>query len=326
MAFKVDWEKADSQHVLPTDIIHKMVAIAYPNKQVRTHQIISGGCANVNVKLWFQEDEFPLILRIYLRDKTSAYREQKIAELLHEKIPVPHIYYIGSTDGYCFAIAEFMPGSSLRELLLNNKTCNISSIMQSVGIILSKITYHEFPKAGFFDQDLKVVKSIDRDGYISFAKECLQDAVVISQLAPKTRAQINHYLDIYGYLFPDKNEKHLVHADFDPANILVDNVDNTWKVSGILDWEFSFSGSVLCDVANMLRYAHQMPSNFQSAFLEGLKSCGITLPENWRITVHMLNILSLLDCLKRSNSHNRPNQCADIRELIRYILLELAKK
>jgi len=100
-------------------------------------------------------------------------------------------------------------------------------------------------------------------------------------------------------------------------------VDGTWKVTGILDWEFSFSGSMLCDVANMLRYAHHMSSQFEEAFLRGLSTGGISLPANWRITVHMLNLLSLLDCLVRSDPEDRPNQCADIRELIIHIIRRL---
>ena len=137
-----------------------------------------------------------------------------------------------------------------------------------------------------------------------------------------------------------EDEKNLVHADFDLANIIVQEVYGIWKITGILDWEFSFSGSVLCDVANMLRYAHRMPSIFEEAFLQGLLSKSkkgqsivskfrdqycVALPENWRITVHMLNLLSLLDCLVRSDPQNRPNQCSGIRELIDHILSELEK-
>ena len=96
-------------------------------------------------------------------------------------------------------------------------------------------------------------------------------------------------------------------------------------MTGVLDWEFSFSGSVLCDVANMLRYAHQMPAVFEESFLQGLHSGGIHLVGDWRISVHMLNLLSLLDCLVRGDPKNRPNQCTDIRGLIDHILEELDK-
>jgi Ser/Thr protein kinase RdoA (MazF antagonist) len=62
-----------------------------------------------------------------------------------------------------------------------------------------------------------------------------------------------------------------VHGDFDPANILVDKVNDAWSVTGILEWEFAFSGSYLWDVANMLRYAHKMPLEFQNSFIDALE-------------------------------------------------------
>lgn len=323
MTFKKAWETTDTHHTLPKSIIAKMIALAYPDKKIKRHHIISGGCANLNVKIDLEEDECPLILRIYLRDQAAAFREQKIGELLKGVVPVPTIHSISDVEGYRFAIADFMPGKPLRDVLLSEKPEDIQSIMHDVGVMLSKITEHEFPHAGFFDQNLQVSEPIDREGYISFAKECLENTLVLSVLTTETISKISHSIDKYGSLFPDKDENHLVHADFDPANILVNQVEGKWKITGLLDWEFSYSGSVLCDVANMLRYAHHMPRQFENAFLEGLQHGGVTLPKNWRITVHILNLVSLLDSLKRSDPKNRPNQCADIRKVIAHILLKL---
>jgi len=70
----------------------------------------------------------------------------------------------------------------------------------------------------------------------------------------------------------------------------------------------------------MLRYAHHMPLSYEKSFLSGLEKGGVQLQENWRISIHMLNILSLLDCLVRCPPDIRPNQCGDICELIDYIL------
>jgi hypothetical protein len=75
----------------------------------------------------------------------------------------------------------------------------------------------------------------------------------------------------------------------------------------------------------MLRYAHQMPPEFEKAFLLGLQNSGVQLPENWRITILLLNLLAILDCLKRCPPGQRPNQCADICNLISYIIQHLDK-
>lgn len=287
--------------------------------------MIAGGCANLNIKILLEDDKYPLILRIYLRDKDAAYREKKLAELLKKTVPVPLTHYIGELDGYHFAITEFMPGISLRDFFLGNAPYNISEVMYEVGVILSRITGYQFSQTGFFDKDLNISLPVSSDDYLIFSENCLRDETVLSVLAPEMIFNISQALGRYAQLLPGKNEKHLVHADFDPANILVHKTDGVWKVSGILDWEFAFSGSVLCDVANMLRYAYKMQAEFQSSFLDGLRSHGVILPENWPITVDLLNLSALLDCLRRSDPKRQPNQCADIRELIDHILDKLDK-
>jgi Ser/Thr protein kinase RdoA (MazF antagonist) len=300
-----------------------MVRLAYPDNKLISHELIAGGCANLNIKVRLEGEKNPLLLRVYLRDKEAAHREQKLAELLKQTVPIPLTHYIGELEGYHFAFTEFIHGISLRDLLLGNDPHDLSRIMHEVGIILSKIAAYEFSKAGFFDQELTIIPHSPSDDCLVFAKDCLKHETVVSALTPGIISKISQTLDQYDHLFPDESEKHLVHADFDPANILVDKVDSVWKVSCVLDWEFAYSGSVLCDVANMLRYAHKMPHEFQDAFLNGLTSADVTLPKDWYITIQLLNLLALLDCLKRSDTKNRPNQCADICELIDHILSEL---
>ncbi len=321
--FKADWEKTSVTYQLPEGMVEKMVRLAYPDKKLISYELITGGCANLNIKMLLEDEKHPLILRVYLRDKDAAYREQKLAALLKQTVPIPLTHYIGELEGYHFAITEFMPGISLRDHLMGDALHDISAIMYQVGIVLSNITKYEFDKSGFFDKNLSITNELTDCFASTFAKECLHHPNVISALDSVTISEITVYFEKYNHLFPNHYEKHLVHADFDPANILVDQIEGIWKITAILDWEFSFSNSVLHDIANMLRYAHKMPSEFQNALLNGLASGGVTLPKNWHITIQLLNLLALLDCLKRSDPKNRPNQCADILELIEHILSEL---
>ena len=331
--FKVDWEKTSVTYQLPEGMVEKMVRLAYPDKKITSSKLIAGGCANLNFKIQLENEKHPLILRVYLRDKDAACREQKLAALIKETVPAPLTHYIGELEEYHFAITEFMPGISLRDLLLGDVPHDLGTIMHEVGLILSRITAHEFLEAGFFDKELNLIPHSPSDDYLIFAKKCLQNKTVQSVLTSQTISKISQVLGDYGHLFPGGSDlpmlklrqtrKHLVHADFDPANILVNKIDGLWKVSGVLDWEFAFSGSVLCDVANMLRYGHKMPPEFQNAFLKGLGGGGVTLPKNWRVTVNLLNLLSLLDVLQRSDPKNSPKQCSGISELIHHILSKL---
>lgn len=320
--FKVDWEKKSVTYQLPEGMVEKIVRLAYPDKKLTSSQLIAGGCANLNYKIQLENGKNPLILRVYLRDKDAAYREQNLAELIKETVPVPLTHYIGELEGYHFSITEFMNGVPLRDLLLSDTPHDLSAIMREVGMIFSKITVYEFSKPGFLNHELEVIPYESSD-IIKFAQDCLNDRTVLSVLDPSVIAEIKKAIKQYAYLFLTDHEKHLVHGDFDPANILVDNINDFWVVTGILDWEFAFSGSYLWDVANMLRYAHKMPPEFHNSFIDALGKNGMTLPADWRTTTHLLNLSSLLDLLKRSDPQRHPNRCADIRELITHILSEL---
>ena len=144
-------------------------------------------------------------------------------------------------------------------------------------------------------------------------------------MCDKLRIAIAHYLKYYGNLLLNLHDTQLVHGDFDPANILVTKCEDSWQLSGVLDWEFAFSGSNLWDVANMLRYAHHMPLAYEQAFVTGLEHGGVTLPENWHISVHLLNLIALLDLLARTNPTESPKRCVDIQTLLEHIITTLDK-
>ncbi len=324
--FKMNWERSDITLSLPETTIYKMVQMAFPDKTLSSYEIISEGCANFNIKIHLNDDSTSYILRIYLRDKDAAYREKNLGVLLKDKIPTPLSFYIGEVDGYTFAITKFLPGIQLGNLLLSNTAYDINVVMYNVGLMLAKIVSFNFTEPGFFDKDLNILSgSASYEKLLAHIAGFLSNQNVITVLGSDTIQRISNYFDQSKHLFPDESERHLVHGDFDPANILVNKINNEWEISGILDWEFSFSGSYLWDVANMLRYAHKMPPEFQNAFIRGLNEGGVELPENWSSTIDLMNVSSLLDCLKRSDAQNKPNQCSDIRELIQNILSKYSK-
>lgn len=314
MTFKTNWEKSESRHHLPAGIIERMINSAYPGKQLKSSQIIAGGCANINVKIQLENEESPLILRIHLRDKKSAILEKNIGNLLKNDLPVPQIMYIGNIDNYCFSIIQFMQGIPLRDLLLSKKSYDLEAIMYEVGMFLSKIAAHKFPKTGFFNEKLEIVEELNDDSLKSFSLSCLEHTQVKKYLDHEMIIKIKSLLESLPPL--DNKCANLVHADFDPANILVAEVDGKWKISAMLDWEFAYSGSWLNDVANMLRYAHKMPDGFKNSFLKGLKDNGLKLPKNWQSITNQYTCSSLLDSMTRHNLEICPNIRDDLCDLI----------
>jgi len=72
--FIVDWEKTSITYQMREGMVEKMVLLAYPDKKLTSSELIAGGCANLNYKIQLENENPPLISRVYLRDKDSAYR------------------------------------------------------------------------------------------------------------------------------------------------------------------------------------------------------------------------------------------------------------
>ena len=318
MVFKVNWEKSQTQHQLASELPKKMLSLVYPNRKIKICQLIAGGCANLNYKVEFEGEEKPVILRVHLRDKRSGYLERNLGNLLKGKLPVPQILYIDNIDGYCFSIAEFMPGITLRNLLLSEIPHDVSAIMYEVGGLLTKIAAHKFKKSGFFNENLEIIEELGEDSLREFSLSCLKHEAIKKYLQPEIIKKIQLFLN-RSKEEVDEN-RNLVHADFDPANILVAEIDGKWRVSAILDWEFAYSGSWLNDVANILRYSHKMPSIYQESFLKGITDNNFKLPKNWQAIICEYNLASMLDSMTRHDLEQCPNIRADLCELIENIV------
>ena len=76
MTFKVNWEKTSTRVNLSEDLILKMLGTYYTgDNDIKSVSVIPGGCANINVLVELNTSDTPVILRVYLRDKESVYRE-----------------------------------------------------------------------------------------------------------------------------------------------------------------------------------------------------------------------------------------------------------
>jgi len=321
MTFKVDHEKTDQHTEIPRQTIQGMVTTAFPSKELASYEVISGGCANLNIKIELVKELKPYILRVYLRDQDAAFREQKIAGLIGKTVPIPKIYFVGDYDGYRFTITEYKSGITLRDLLLQNHEHVWKQVMEDAGRMLGAFHEYKFPTVGFFDSDLSI-KPLPLDGQFLFTMDCLNNHKVQTILGEKMVSQIRSLFLTHKKFLPDDSAPSLVHADYGPENILVDKFDGVWKITAILDWEFAYSDNWITDVSNMLRYAHKMPPAFEEAFLLGISKAGLSLPNHWRSTIHLLNLSALLDLIVRHPLDKRLKMRQDILDLIEYIVMQ----
>jgi serine/threonine protein kinase len=318
--FKQNWEKTSTLITLAPSTIDAMVEFIYPGAHITSLHILEGGCANLNIHMTLAGHSRPLLLRIYVRDPKSSHVEQSIEALLRPTLPIPQTYATGSIDGFQFAFKEFIEGISLRDLLLSEFPYDLKSIMYEVGRMLFQLSQHRFSQSGFFDEHLTVCQPFAPQFAKNLHVNLLEDPVVTQILDKKMHNRLQRITDRFTFDFASTTSPCLVHGDFDPANILVQKVEDTWRISALLDFEFAHAGSFLLDVATMLRYAHLMPPAYGGGFLEGLSAHGITLEADLTTSVSLLNCLALIEILARTDPQKSPNQIADIKSLLLFFL------
>ncbi len=115
---------------------------------------------------------------------------------------------------------------------------------------------------------------------------------------------------------PDKNNANLTHADYDPANILVRQIGDKWKIAAILDWEFALASTYLLDMGMMLRYSHRLPDYYEESFIAGIQSKGFQLPSQWKKQAKLMDLLCLLQLTQFNPVAERPNLNRDVVSLI----------
>lgn len=326
MVFKADWEKTQQRYPIAGGLLESIIYSQIEASLVEDYQLLSGGCANWNIKVMLTSGEL-LLFRIYIRDPAAAIFEKALYQYLKEHhIPVPTIKSYFQYEGYTVSIMEYMEGRTLRDVLLEYKRQgqlyslkreqDIANIMYDLGSILKQLRGIKIE--GEIEDILK--HHGDNDALQNFVAKILADKNFQQVFPAKIQREIKEFLKIELHLLEEAEGASLVHGDYDPANILVDRVEGELKLVAILDWEFAHLGMQIWDVANMLRYQQAMPSIFESEFLRGLYGVATIMPCKLDKQISLCNLISLLDCLQRTDIKKCPNQVEDTRNLVTHIL------
>ena len=111
------------------------------------------------------------------------------------------------------------------------------------------------------------------------------------------------------------DEARLVHADFNPKNLLVASEESGWRVAAVLDWEFSFSGCPYADAANMMRFAGGYPPAYPAAFTEAFAACqppDLPPPASWLYLGRVFDMFALSDLVTRPAGHAVADEAAAV--------------
>ena len=315
---KSHWERTKEHFSLTHTVAQELVSPWTPY-QIENLELLSNGCGNTNYKVIFSKNMPPVVLRIYLRDSETMPIEQAIYHLVEKHLPVPKFLYSNNSYQvipYSYAIVEWVDGILMRQVLLEGKKQAIQECAFEAGTYLNVLRNITFSTTGFFKEDLSIKPFKEEEQYIPFILKLLESTEIRGSLSPSLIKDLQKLVVYNEKFLPDMQPANLTHGDYDPANMLVNRIKGTWKISANLDWEFAFSGSYFFDMGNMLRYAHKLPKIYEESFIHGLTSYGLSLPTHWKATIKLLDLLSLLLLLYKNPLNKRPNMGKDITTLL----------
>ncbi len=255
------------------------------------------------------------VLRLYAKQPERAAIDQALLERLRGLLPVPRVLEAvtvpAGTDRPPFLLLEALPGDRLDVVLPAADEPLRRRLAEAVTGVLVLLATERMPRAGLFvDAGLEPVAfpagSGDQVGFL----EAHLGAPWFAGLTDDERAGLRAVARRAAALSGRTGRIALVHADFNPKNLLVDPA--TGGVTGVLDWEYAYAGAPLADVGNLLRFAEDKV--FDSAVATAYAERAPDVEAGWLEGARALDLYSLIDLASREAPANPIVQGA--RELL----------
>ncbi|BCB03658.1 phosphotransferase family protein [Bacillus sp. KH172YL63] len=321
---KAGWERTNNQIIPPVSAIEEMLYPFIKKGSITHHEVLAGGLNNTNIKIVTGNGQ--CVLRIFSNHIKGIKTEKEVLNLLAGMIPVPEVLFSDFSCGkfpYPFILLSWKNGRPLSEVLQGGDEDRPDKAAALVGGLLASIHSITFPQSGLFTEQLVIGEQfrLNPDTYMDMIRGSLVEGFGKKHLGPALSMRICTYAEDHAHLMVDLGEQNsLIHSDFNPLNILVDEDGSDISISAILDWEYAFSGTPLIDIGNMLRYEGVSTSGLEDPFIESYLNHGGSLPDQWLLKSKLVDLLALCDLANRK-------ECGEvrIRDIRRLISLTLEK-
>ena len=290
----------------PSPEIVSLIDKAFPRARIIACEQLLGGLINSNYKIRLDILSEPVVLRIYERNAESCAKEVSLLRLVCKTVPVPEVLYESTPTDCAFVILSYVSGITFQNLKRNQDKRAIEQASYAIGKTLAAIGQYKFSARGIINSDLKVAqKYLDGPDEIpGLVDRWLDSAVLKERLTRELQDRLRRFVwDWAPRLRALDDERSLVHGDFGSRNLLLRPAatDQSWMVSGVLDWEFALSGSPLMDIGHFLRYETRSEPLREPHFSRGYKDGGGMLPEDWQELARALDLTALVDLLTRQD-------------------------
>lgn len=294
----------------PVDLnaLNEMLAPAYPGQRAIAAELVSGGFANTSFKVKLSKLDATVVIRIYVRDPSAAYREASILELVKERVPVPEVVYVSpeAHEPHPYLILRWIEGSPLDQLIEEGTPSDARRAARATGRVLAKLQEFRFARSGFFGSTLDIRTPFPSEArvVVGVLEQCLFRDSGEERLGAALTQRLWRFVTQHaGMLDVVEHDAMLVHGDFNGLNVIIRSTSDGPKVAAVIDWEYAHSGTPLVDLGSMLRRpGRALPPWFEEELIRGYRQDGGILPENWRQVARIVDLVKLSAFVRSPNA------------------------
>ncbi len=284
---------------------------------------LPGGLTNSNYRLEFKDGRASAEAKLYQHEPNLAPVERAVHRLGAERgLPVPR-FMDGADDNPVthtpYALFEWIKGERLDLAVRRLNEADIRLLAIKAGEALAKVHAVHFDQFGFFDSALAVRNPIDLGsaGMCRYFHDVLSHGRALERLGAGCADALLAFAGRESAILDTwQGAPCLVHGDCGGTNILVVREDPEWAITGIIDWEFAFSGTPFFDLGNLLRAPLGGIDGFVEGLAEGYRAAGGILPDQWRRLAAMTDLLAWVE------SATRPHASAEFIQSAQQVVAE----
>jgi Ser/Thr protein kinase RdoA (MazF antagonist) len=174
-------------------------------------------------------------------------------------VPVPEVLAV---DTSCrewpvrYVISGALPGVSLATVL----RAELNTVFAELGMAVARVHGLVFPEFGELGADGGVIEGAP--DYAEALTQRAQRRLASTRYLELFRELVERYRPVLG----DSGPPALTHEDLNPYNLLVQQAEDGWHLSGILDWDAAWAGCPDSDLARLSVWHRMHPRSFWSAY------------------------------------------------------------
>lgn len=247
---------------------------------------LKGGISNA-MYIAHLRDREPLVVRVSRDAKHARWLDVEAAVMTTARrvVPAPEVLLVDSTgaiSGRSAMVMSFVEGVRAREVIKRDPA-TAGPVGRAVGIALGTLATVEVGDAGWFENTsltpMHPASSDPLEGFAAAMRRADRGRPIRREHRDRWDVLVREHSDVIDYVLRGAS---LVHGDANASNFLVSVVDGSWTVTGVVDWEFSCSGTPLIDLAAALRSARTRPPAYATELGTGFESVAGPLPAGWQ--------------------------------------------